>query len=183
MVIQITYRKTKRLSMRIVKNCDVHISAPIGISKIEIERFIAEHSDWIDKARQKTSERLTQRENFFNQLPLNTKEEVDKAVLRLKSVVEPLVEKHSQLIGKRPTSVGYKKMTSRWGVCYVKKRSICFSLYLLLLPEWCIEYVVVHELCHLIEPSHNEHFYALMDDFFYHWREARKTIRQITSNK
>ena len=50
MAIQVTYRRTRRLSMRIVKNGDVHVSAPIGMPKKEVERFIDEHRDWISEA-------------------------------------------------------------------------------------------------------------------------------------
>ena len=50
MAIQVTYRRTSRLSMRIVKNGDVHVSAPIGMPKKEVERFIDEHRDWINEA-------------------------------------------------------------------------------------------------------------------------------------
>ena len=54
MAIQVTYRRTRRLSMRIVKNGDVHVSAPIGMPKKEVERFIEEHREWIAEARKKT---------------------------------------------------------------------------------------------------------------------------------
>ena len=47
MAIEITYRRTRRLSMRIVKNGDVHVSVPIGVPKREVEKFIEEHRDWI----------------------------------------------------------------------------------------------------------------------------------------
>lgn len=174
MKIEITYRRTSRLSMRIVKNGDVHVSAPIGMPRSKVEKFIEEHRNWIEKAHQKTIERQQQRGDFYNQLQLNTREQVNDAVMKLSSIVEPMVEKYSAMIGKRPSAIGYKAMTSRWGVCNIKKRSISFSLYLLLLPEWCIEHVVVHELCHLIEPRHNEHFYALMDRYFPRWQEARR---------
>ena len=51
--------------------------------------------------------------------------------------------------------------------------------YVLLLPKWCVEHVVVHELCHLLEPSHNARFHALMDKYFPRWREARKETHKI----
>ena len=82
-------------------------------------------------------------------------------------------------MGVKPSFVCYKAMISRWDVCNVKDKSICFSAYLLLLPEWCVEHVVVHELCHLLEPSHNACFHTLMDKFFPRWKEARKATRQI----
>ena len=50
MIIQLTYRRTGRLSMRIVKNGDVHVFAPIGMSKEEIEAFISQHQEWIVEA-------------------------------------------------------------------------------------------------------------------------------------
>ena len=55
-----------------------------------------------------------------------------------------------------------------------------FSAYLLLLPEWCIEHVVVHELAHLIVPNHSDKFYAVMDTYFPRWREARAETKKIS---
>ena len=56
MAIQVTYRRTRRLSMRIVKNGDVHVSAPIGVSKKQVEAFIEENRGWIVEARLRLSE-------------------------------------------------------------------------------------------------------------------------------
>ena len=183
MAIQVTYRRTRRLSMRIVKNGDVHVSAPIGMSKAEVERFIEEHRDWITEARKRTQEHQERRAAFFNQLPLTTRAQKDEARQQLSMLVEPMVEKHSRLMGVKPSRIYYKAMISRWGVCHVKERAICFSVYLLLLPEWCVEHVVVHELCHLLEPSHNNRFHTLMDKYFPRWREARRETHRICRMK
>ena len=178
MAIKLTYRITRRLSMRIVKNGDVHVSVPVGMSKKEVEAFINQHHDWIIKAREKTVERQQQRAEFFGQLPLTTRVQKTDAVRKMKALVEPMVERYSKEMGVCPSSVSYKPMISRWGMCRIKDRSICFSSYLLLLPDWCVEHVVVHELCHLLEPSHNARFHALMDKYFPKWREARKAMRK-----
>ena len=161
MAIQVTYRRTGRLSMRIVKNGDVHVSAPYGMPRSEVKRFILEHRDWIVKAQKKTNENQQRRAAFYSQLPLQTRAQADDALRRLRTLIEPMV--------------------SRWGVCNVRNRSICFSAYLLLLPQWCVEHVVVHELCHLLEPSHNARFHALMDKYFPRWKEARRETRRITT--
>ena len=179
MAIQVTYRRTRRLSMRIVKNGDVHVSAPIGMPKREVERFVIEHRDWIAEARQKTADNQKRRAAFYGRLPLQTRAQADDALRRLKALVAPMVERYSAEMGVRPSSVGFKAMVSRWGVCNVRNRSICFSAYVLLLPEWCVEHVVVHEMCHLLEPSHNARFHELMDRFFPRWREARKETRRL----
>ena len=160
--------------MRIVKNGDVHVSAPIGMPKSEVERFIEEHREWIVEARKKTSDSQKSRAAFYSQLPLKTKEQASDALRRMKAMIEPMVERHAREMGVTPSVVRYKAMISRWGVCNVKAKSICFSVYLLLLPEWCVEHVVVHELCHLLEPSHNARFHALMEKYFPRWKEARK---------
>ena len=160
--------------MRIVKNGDVHVSAPIGMPKSEVERFIEEHREWIVEARKKTSDSQKSRAAFYSQLPLKTKEQASDALRRMKALIEPMVERHAREMGVTPSAVRYKAMISRWGVCNVKAKFICFSVYLLLLPEWCVEHVVVHELCHLLEPSHNARFHALMDKYFPRWKEARK---------
>lgn len=180
MVIQLKYRRSSRLSMRIVRNGDVHVSAPIGLSRTEVEAFISSHLDWIEEARKKTNERQKQRETFFNQLPLKTKGQKVAATERVRALVEPMIERYGKEMEISPSSVSFKPMISRWGVCNVKNRSICYSTYLLLLPDWCVEHVVVHELCHLLEPSHNVRFHALMDKYFSKWREARKEARKVT---
>ena len=159
--------------MRIVKNGDVHVSAPIGMPKSEVTRFIEEHQEWIVKARKSTLERQNRRAEFYNQLPLSTQAQKNEALQRLKTQIEPMVERYAKTMGVNPSVVRYKPMISRWGVCNVKEKSICFSTYLLLLPEPCVEHIVVHELCHLLEPSHNARFHALMDKYFPRWREAR----------
>ena len=165
--------------MRIVKNGDVHVSAPFGLPKAEVERFIEEHREWIAEARKNTCERQKRRADFYNQLPLKTQAQKDETLQRLKALIEPMLECHSKAMGVNPLRVYYRPMVSRWGVCNIKNRTIGFSAYLLLLPDWCVEHVVVHELCHLIEPSHNVRFHALMDKHFPRWKEARKATRQI----
>ena len=181
MSIVVTYRRTSRLSMRIVKNGDVHVSAPIGLAKRVVEAFIDEHRDWIAKARARTAEKQQQRDEFYRQLPLSTRAEKAAARTRLQAIVQPMVERYAEQMGVSPTKVTYKATVSRWGQCNVKDRSIYFSLYLLLLPEWCVEHVVVHELCHLLEPSHNARFHALMDQYFPRWRAARRLTNRIAS--
>lgn len=183
MAIQLTYRRTSRLSMRIVRNGDVHVSAPIGMSKKVVAAFISEHREWIVEARKKTAERQNLRAAFFNQLPLSTKAQKTEATRRIGELVEPMIERYSKVMGVSPTSVRYKSMISRWGMCNVKERSICYSTYLLLLPDWCVEHVVVHELCHLLEPSHNARFHALMDKYYPQWKEARKETRKLAKGE
>ena len=182
MAIEITYRKTRRMSMRIVKNGDVHVSVPFGVSKKEVEAFIEEHRDWIAEARKKTLERQKQRADFYNRLPLTSRAQADEALQRLKALVEPMVEQHSQVMGVKPRLVYYKPMISRWGVCNVKDRSICFSAYVLLLPDWCVEHIVVHELCHRKRMDHSPAFWKWVEKICPDYKTLRKELRKDCSD-
>ena len=183
MNIEINYANVRRLSISIVKNGDVHVSVPYGLPRAQVEAFVEKNRMWIEKAREKTHERQEKRTAFFDKLPLGTPEEIANAEAKLKAKVEPLVIQYSNKMGVEPADITYKAMISRWGVCNVQTKSICFSLYVLLLPDLCIEHVVVHELCHLLEPSHNDRFHDLLDQYFPHWRMARKMTRHIYDMK
>ena len=179
MNIQITYRRTRRLSMRVVSNGDLHISAPYHTPKSTIDQFVHDNEAWIRQALQRQLEHNTRRADFYGQLPLDTKEQAISAVNRLDAIVKPMLLKYTILMGVRPTQVMYKPTISRWGACNKKTGVICFSVYLLLLPEWCIEHVVVHELAHLIEANHGPKFHALLDRYYPRWKEARKATRDM----
>ncbi|MCH5311113.1 MAG: DUF45 domain-containing protein [Prevotella sp.] len=179
MEIQITYRKTSRLSMRIVKNGDIHVSAPFYASRKTVQKFIDDNREWIEKARKRQQEREETKQGFYERLPLETKQNRIDAVQRLNGIIAPIIERHAREMGVMPGEICYRATKSKWGSCNCKTRKICFSLYLLLLPEWCIEHVVVHELAHLIVPNHSKEFYDVMDKHFPLWREARAETKRL----
>ncbi|MCR5130643.1 MAG: M48 family metallopeptidase [Prevotella sp.] len=183
MAIIITYRHTRRLSMRIAQNGDVRVSAPLRTPRIIIEAFIEKNQDWIVKAQARTAERLQQRAAFYDQLSLNTPAERKEATNRLRAIVDPMFEHYRREMNAQPSRITFRRSTSRWGSCNHRTRSISLSIYLLLLPEWCIEHVVVHELAHLHQPNHGPAFYALMDRHFPRWREARAETRRLSRNE
>ncbi|MFR6467952.1 MAG: SprT-like domain-containing protein [Lachnospiraceae bacterium] len=69
-------------------------------------------------------------------------------------------------------------MKTRWGSCTVQTGKIRLNFSLARKPEACLEYVLVHELCHLLEPSHNARFHGLMDKFLPDWRERKLLLNQ-----
>jgi predicted metal-dependent hydrolase len=168
------------MTMRVTKSGEVHISAPIGTSSAAINRFITKNREWIDKAIEKMESNQSTRRQFFSQLPLETPIMRKDAAERLNSIVMPLVLRYSTVMGVSYSGISYRATISKWGSCDTKSRRLCFSLYLLLLPHWCIEHVVVHELAHLIVPNHSKQFYGVMDRYFPKWREARKETRAIS---
>lgn len=74
-----------------------------------------------------------------------------------------------------------KNMKTRWGTCNVKKRRIWLNVQLAKYPVKCLEYVIVHELAHLVEASHGPKFKAEMDKYLPEWRNIRKELNSMAS--
>jgi hypothetical protein len=70
-------------------------------------------------------------------------------------------------------------MRTRWGSCNIRARRIWLSLELARKPVECLEYVLVHELVHLLERRHNQRFIAYMDQFLPTWRLARAELNRL----
>lgn len=95
---------------------------------------------------------------------------------QLKERIPDLVEKWEYIIGVSIESVRVRNMTTRWGTCNTRDKRICFNLQLAKKPLRCLEYVVVHELVHLLEPSHNVVFKNHMDKYLPNWREIKREL-------
>ena len=89
---------------------------------------------------------------------------------QLKAELPSLIAKWEQIIGVRINDWGVKKMKTRWGTCNTQARKIWLNLELIKYPTTCLEYVVVHELVHLLERKHNARFQAYMSQFMPRWR-------------
>ncbi len=97
----------------------------------------------------------------------------------LERTLKPLVEKWEKKINVEPSFWGIRRMKTKWGTCNEKTKRIWFNLELVKKPENCIQYVVVHELVHLIERTHNDKFVALMDKFLPKWREEKEELNRL----
>ena len=97
---------------------------------------------------------------------------------QLKALLPGLIARWQPVLGVEVAAWGVKKMKTRWGSCNTSARRIWLNLALARKPPQCLEYVVVHELVHLLEPNHNARFKALMDRFLPHWRKHRAELNR-----
>ncbi|MGO9566722.1 MAG: M48 family metallopeptidase [Desulfomonilaceae bacterium] len=97
---------------------------------------------------------------------------------RLKAMIPPLIEKWESIIGVKVADWGVKQMKTKWGTCTIKAQRIWLNLELVKKPVQCLEYVVVHEMVHLVERHHNDRFAALMDSFMPQWRLHREELNR-----
>ncbi|RMX17950.1 M48 family peptidase [Legionella jordanis] len=91
----------------------------------------------------------------------------------MKSLLPVLIEKWEAIINVKLGSWGIKLMKTRWGSCNIGAKRIWLNLSLIRRPLSCMEYVLVHEMVHLLEKNHNKRFYALMDHFMPDWRKQK----------
>ncbi len=97
---------------------------------------------------------------------------------QLKQLIPPLLEKWQPLLGVEVSAWGVKKMKTKWGACNTQARRIWLNLELAKKPVQCLEYIVVHELVHLLERHHNDRFTAVMDQHLSNWRIYRDELNQ-----
>jgi len=95
---------------------------------------------------------------------------------QLRLLIPPLLEKWQQVLDVRAPDWGIKRMKTRWGSCSIDARRVWFNLELAKKPERCLEYVVVHELAHLLERHHSDRFMELMDHYLPNWRVNRDEL-------
>jgi predicted metal-dependent hydrolase len=91
-------------------------------------------------------------------------------------LLPPLLEKWQRRMGVQIAGWGIKKMKTKWGSCNVDSGRVWFNLELAKKPPQCLEYIVVHELVHLLERHHTNQFTSLMDEHLPQWRQFRKLL-------
>lgn len=172
-IIEVTRKRIKNMYLR-VKNTDgtLSLSAPYGMSDTEIRKFVESKSDWIERTMQ---EMLVARQ-LKEQEPVLAPFMEREIRLELKRQLQRLIDKWEPVMGVKSAGFTIKKMKTRWGSCNVKSHHLNFNLLLAKVPPECAEYVVVHELTHLLEPSHNARFWSLMEYYLPGSKELRKQL-------
>lgn len=98
---------------------------------------------------------------------------------QLKLKTSELLDYWSPRVKHQPIDWGIRKMKTKWGSCNIEEKRIWLNLELIKKPPECLEYILVHELVHLLERHHNEQFRLYMDSFLPKWREYRSLLNKL----
>jgi hypothetical protein len=115
----------------------------------------------------------------------NTSTEARAIVLKewyrkeLKKQLPELIAKWEKIIGVKCNDWGVKQMRTKWGACNTSEKRIWLNLELAKKPQVCLEYIIAHELIHLIERNHNDRFVSLMNKFMPKWRMHRDELNKL----
>lgn len=97
---------------------------------------------------------------------------------QLRLAIFPLIAKWEPLLGVKSNRIFVQRMKTKWGSCNPHSRSIRLNSELAKKSPECLEYVIVHELVHLLEPTHNARFLALIDTFIPNWKQYRDALNR-----
>lgn len=98
---------------------------------------------------------------------------------QIKAVVPALLEKWQPLMGVAAGRLHVQRMRTKWGSCNPETGLIRLNTDLAKKPPQCLEYILVHELTHLLEPTHNGRFQSLLDGFMPHWRQVKAELNRL----
>lgn len=98
---------------------------------------------------------------------------------QLKTQIEPLLEKWLPIIGVTLNDWQVKYMRTKWGTCNIEARRIWINLELAKKPVACLEFIIVHELVHLLERRHNDRFLGYMNRFLPNWKQLRDELNRL----
>ena len=97
----------------------------------------------------------------------------------LHEVIPAMIARWEERLGVRVKSYFLQRMKTKWGSCNYRHRHIRLNTELVKKPKDLLEYIIVHEMIHLLEPSHNERFKSLLDQHYPPWREARAALNEL----
>ena len=97
----------------------------------------------------------------------------------LHEFIKEMLPKWEAVLGVKVNAYFVQKMKTRWGSCNHRAKNIRINTELVKKPKDLVEYVIVHEMLHLIEPTHNDRFVALLNQHYPNWREARLELNEL----
>ena len=171
--VWILRKRIKNINLR-VKPPDgrIEVSAPLRVDTSFVRAFVREKRDWIRKQQERIAASPQAR------AAAASPDEVAQWREVVQAFVPPLIAKWEPIMGVKAGKIAYRNMTSRWGSCQPSTGRICINVRLALYPPECLEYVVVHELCHRKEMNHSARFWAEVEHVSPDYEIRRKWLRE-----
>ena len=160
--------KRKTIELSIGDDLVPLVKAPLRMSEKDIESFVLKHEKWIIKQTEAKKDDLIR----FSISPEKEKEIRAKALPYLTEKTKFFASK----MGVKLTDIKITSAEKRFGSCS-GKNSICYSWRLMLYPEEAIDYVVVHELAHIVHKNHGKEFYKLIEKFLPDYKNREKLLK------
>lgn len=175
--VEVRRSKRKSAAIKITADMQIVVFVPVYVSDNEIERMVISKSKWIDEHMLKVQSTIDERSKLEKITSEQVKELGDQAVEYIPKRVKYYAEKENFVYNK----ITIKNLVSRWGSCSTKG-NLNFNCLLMLTPDYVIDYIVVHELCHLREMNHSEKFWAEVEKIMPDYQRAELWLKQNGGN-
>ena len=169
--MEICYIKSNRrtLALEITSDLRVLVRMPHTCSMARAKRFVSEHRDWIEKH--------YQRQKFQTERYALSSEQAEALRKEAKEYIPKRVKYFADLTGLVPAGISITSAKTRFGSCSAKNR-LNFSLYLMLYSKKAVDYVVLHEICHIAYKNHGGEFYGLIARYMPDYKEVVKELKK-----
>ena len=163
-------KNVRNINLRIKPDGTVHVSANRHVSQKVIDDFLVSKADFITKALKKYEKMAdVPQKNYFSE------DEICDVIIALCEKVYPYFE----MKGIKYPQIKFRKMVSRWGSCHTVKGVLTFNINLMYASIDCIEYVVLHEFTHFLQPNHSRRFYEELEKVCPDWKACREKLKMI----
>lgn len=165
---KIKYSKRRTTALKIVSG-ELHVIAPVGQPLSVTEKLIEKHINWIRKSIEKSREKALR-------FPPLEDEEIKKMKKEARRYFLDKTEYYAKMMGLSYGRITITSAEKRFGSCSQKK-NLCFSYRLMRYPERAREYVIVHELSHLVFMNHSKKFYEHIEKFMPDYKERSRLLK------
>lgn len=165
-------RRSRHIRIVIHQDGNVVLTLPFFVSYAKGREFLESKAAWISE---KVTTFLAQPKNILHQ---GGDKEYQESRVAAQKHIEKRLAHFQNIYGVSWKRVSIRNQKTRWGSCS-RTGNLSFNYRLLLLPPHLCDYVVVHELCHLLEMNHSNRFWALMAKTFPDYRELRRELRLL----
>ncbi len=169
MEYQLKRSKRKTLSIEITRDCRVIVRAPLRLPQKQIDAFLQQKAQWIEKNLSEQREQQAKRQL--------TDEQIEELKRLAKAYLPGRTAEFARQMGVEYTSLKITGAKTRYGSCS-SKNGICFSYYVMQKPLYAVDYVIVHELAHTVHHDHSKRFYALIERYMPDYKERIRVLKQ-----
>ena len=192
---------TKNTYLRVKEDMKIYVSTNVFTSNREVEKIIIKNQNSIINMINKMKKRCINNEGFLylgkkydiiytsnpgitlgeEKVFVNREADLDKWYKKQASIVfkEHLDECYNRFTKKIPyPTLTIRKMTTRWGVCNTKDKRVTLNLELMRKPIYCLDYVIMHELSHLIHANHSKDFWSLVEENCKEYKKIKKILKE-----
>ena len=161
--------KRKSMSLGLGDGLEVVVRAPNWMQAEYIERFVEQHRGWIE-------DKLAKRRTFLERYPVPDDAQIAAWMVKAKAIIPGRVEHFARIMGVVPNGIRYTKNRTRVGSCTSCNR-LSFSCRLMRYPAEVLDYVVVHELAHIMYKNHGSGFWGVVAAVLPEYRVWRGVLR------